>query len=124
MIMLWRFLGVSSVFATVAILLVGASAADDKKEAMELSVYAPADIKWKEGPASIPKGASLAVLEGDPTKEGPFVIRLKLPDGYRIPSHTHPKAERLTVISGTFNIGMGEKFDVSKGQAMPAGTFG
>ncbi len=124
MIMLWRFLGVSSVFATVAILLVGASAADDKKEAMELSVYAPADIKWKEGPASIPAGAKLAVLEGDPTKEGPFVIRLKLPDGYRIAPHTHPKPERLTVISGTFNIGMGEKFDASKGTPMPAGTFG
>jgi ChrR Cupin-like domain len=98
--------------------------AEEKQETMDLSIYRPADIKWKEGPASIPAGAKLAVLEGDPSKEGPFVIRLKLPDGYRIAPHTHPKPERLTVISGTFNIGMGEKFDASKGTAMPAGTFG
>jgi quercetin dioxygenase-like cupin family protein len=108
----------------MAVVLVGTSTAEEKKDPMELSVHAPADIKWKDGPASIPAGAKLAVLEGDPTKEGPFVIRLKLPDGYRIPPHTHPKPERLTVISGTFNIGMGEKFDPSKGTTMPAGTYG
>src|SRR5262249_11816926 len=65
-----------------------------------------------------------AVLEGNPTKEGPFVIRLKLPDGYRIAPHTHPKPERLTIISGTFHLGMGEVFDTSKGMEMPAGTYG
>lgn len=51
-------------------------------------------------------------------------MRLKLPDGYRIPPHVHPKPERITVVSGTFNIGMGDTFDASKGAAMPAGTFG
>ena len=61
----------------------------------------------KDGPPSLPKGAQIAVLEGDPGKEGPFVFRVKVPDGYRIPPHTHPKTERITVISGTFNIGMG-----------------
>jgi quercetin dioxygenase-like cupin family protein len=85
----------------------------------------PADkITWKDGPASLPKGAQIAVLEGDPTKEGPFVFRVKVPDGYRIPPHTHPKTERVTVISGTFNIGMGEKFDEKATKAMPAGTYG
>jgi hypothetical protein len=88
------------------------------------SVYAPADLKWGNGPASIPPGAKLAVLEGDPRKEGPFVMRLKLPDRYKIPPHTHPKPERVTVISGQFNIGMGDTFDPAKGTAMPAGTFG
>ena len=81
-------------------------------------------IEWKDGPASLPKGAQIAVLEGDPTKEGPFVFRVKVPDGYRIPVHTHPKTERVTVISGTFNIGMGEKFDEKATKAMPAGTYG
>jgi quercetin dioxygenase-like cupin family protein len=124
MVMRWKAPAVASLLTAAAVGLVGTVPADDKKEIMELSVYPPADIKWKDGPASIPAGAKLAVLEGDPAKEGPFVIRLKLPDGYRIPPHTHPKPERLTVISGTFNIGMGEKFDASKGTTMPAGTFG
>jgi quercetin dioxygenase-like cupin family protein len=66
----------------------------------------------------------IAVLEGDPTKEGPFVFRLKLPDGYRVPPHTHPKTERVTVISGSFNIGMGERFDQEATKLMPAGTYG
>ena len=86
--------------------------------------YPASDIVWKDGPASLPKGAQIAVLEGDPTKEGPFVFRVKVPDGYRIPPHTHPKTERVTVISGTFNIGMGEKFDEKATKAMPAGTYG
>jgi hypothetical protein len=103
--------------------LAGTTSADEK-DAMKLSIYAPAAIQWREGPASIPPGAKLAVLEGDPGKDGPFVMRLLLPDGYRIPPHTHAKPERLTVISGTFNIGMGDKFDAAKGHAMPAGTFG
>jgi hypothetical protein len=86
--------------------------------------YSPAEIKWKDGPAVLPTGAKFAVLEGDPTKEGPFVMRLWLPDGFRIQPHWHPKVERITVISGTFNLGMGEKFDQSATRAMTAGTFG
>jgi hypothetical protein len=98
--------------------------ADGEKGEMGLSVYPPTSVNWGSGPASLPPGARLAVLEGNPAAEGPFVMRLKLPDGYRIPPHTHPKPERVTVISGTFHMGMGDKFDVSKGTAMPAGTFG
>ena len=81
-------------------------------------------IVWRDGPPSLPKGAQIAVLEGDPSKEGPFVFRVKVPDGYRIPPHTHPKTERVTIISGTFNIGMGEKFDEKATKALPAGTYG
>jgi quercetin dioxygenase-like cupin family protein len=81
-------------------------------------------IVWKTGPPSLPKGAQIAVLEGDPGKEGPFVFRVKVPDGYRVPPHTHPKTERVTVISGIFNIGMGESFDEKATKAMPAGTYG
>ncbi|MCI0640846.1 MAG: cupin domain-containing protein [Gemmataceae bacterium] len=99
------------------------SQAQDKKS-MELSIYAPADLKWQVGPPSIPAGAKMAILEGHPGKDGPFVMRLKFPDGYRIPPHMHPKPERLTVLSGVFNIGMGDTFDSSKGKVMPAGAFG
>lgn len=81
-------------------------------------------IEWKPGPPSLPRGAQIAVLEGDPTKAGPFVFRVKVPDGYRIPVHTHPKTERVTVIAGTFHIGMGDKFDQKATKAMPAGTYG
>src|SRR5437867_1580351 len=90
----------------------------------EFGLFLPKEHKWQDGPALLPKGAKVALLEGDPTKDGPFVMRLKLPDGYRVPPHTHPKTERLTVISGTFYIGMGETFDPKVGREMPAGTFG
>jgi rhodanese-related sulfurtransferase/quercetin dioxygenase-like cupin family protein len=91
---------------------------------MKATIYPAAETKWVDGPPSLPKGAKIAVLEGDPAKEGPFVFRVKVPDGYRVPPHTHPKVERITVIEGTFNIGMGEKFDESKMQKMPKGTYG
>ena len=105
--------------AAPAAWLAGAASADGDKGTMGLSVYPPADVRWGNGPASLPAGAKLAVLEGDPRKEGSFVMRLKLPDGYRIPPHTHAKPERVTVISGTFNIGTGDRFDAAKGTAMP-----
>jgi quercetin dioxygenase-like cupin family protein len=88
------------------------------------ATFPPGSIVWKDGPPSLPKGAQIAVLEGDPGKEGPFVFRVKVPDGYRIPPHTHPKTERVTIISGTFHLGMGAKFDAKAVQALPAGTYG
>lgn len=105
------------------------SASDGKKSATphesgEMGFHASADIKWKDGPASLQGGAKYAVLEGDPGKEGPFVMRLWLPDGFRIQPHWHPKVERITVLSGSFNLGMGEKFDQSATREMVAGSFG
>ena len=94
------------------------------KDAAEIELFPPGKIKWQAGPDSLPKGAMFAVLEGDPSKEGPFVFRVKVPDGYRVPPHTHPKTERVTVISGCFNIGMGDKFDESATQEMRAGAYG
>jgi len=96
--------------------------ADSKKA--EMSLYPTGEIQWKDGPASLPAGAKFAVLEGDPSKEGLFTMRLWLPDGIKISPHWHPKVEHVTVISGTFNVGMGEKFDQTATRAMPAGTFG
>ncbi|HKO44934.1 MAG TPA: cupin domain-containing protein [Pyrinomonadaceae bacterium] len=81
------------------------------------------DVKWVEGPASLPRGAKVALLEGNPTQEGPFTMRLQLPDGFTIQPHWHPAVERVTVISGTFNLGMGEKFDKSAGRALAGGSF-
>jgi anti-sigma factor ChrR (cupin superfamily) len=95
---------------------------DDKKDMAAL--HRPDGLKWQDGPPSLPPGAKFAVLEGDPAKPGPFVFRVKVPDGYKIPPHTHPKPERVTVISGTFNLGMGDKFDQTKTEALSAGTYG
>lgn len=83
----------------------------------------PADIKWGDAPPSLPKGAKLAVLSGDPGKEGPFVIRLKAPAGYKIPPHWHTQAENLTVISGTLYLGMGDKMDTAQAHALKAGGY-
>jgi len=74
-------------------------------------------------PPNLPKGAQIAVLSGDPTKEGPFAIRLKIPAGYKIPAHSHPTAEMVTVISGEFGYGMGDKLDETKAQKLGAGGF-
>jgi quercetin dioxygenase-like cupin family protein len=92
--------------------------------ASEQTIHTPDQIKWQDGPASLPAGAKVAMLEGDPAKEGFFTIRLRLPNGFKIPPHTHPKVEHVTVISGIINFGMGEKFDQNATQPMPAGTFG
>lgn len=92
--------------------------------ARDHEVVRPSEIKWQDGPSSLPKGAKMVVLEGDPTKDGPFVLRVKLPDGFRIAPHTHPKDERVTVLTGTLFLGMGEKFDEKAATEMPAGSYG
>ena len=88
------------------------------------NAFAPDQVKFGPAPPFLPPGAQLAVLEGDPAKDGPFVLRVKLPDGFKIAPHTHPMTERLTVVSGTFYLGMGEKFDTKDGIEMSTGSFG
>ena len=84
----------------------------------------PDQIKWGAPPPSLSSGAQLAVLEGDPgATSGDFTIRLKAPDGYKVAPHWHPKREEVTVISGTFKVGMGDKWDDSKLMSLPAGSF-
>jgi quercetin dioxygenase-like cupin family protein len=111
-------------FTALAVAVMATSVSAETGEKHDASIYQTPQIAWQQGPASLPPGAKLAVLEGDPAKDGPFTMRLMLPDGYKIPPHTHPKVEYVTVIAGTFNLGMGEKFDESTGREMPAGTFG
>jgi hypothetical protein len=89
---------------------------------MEL-VAGPDAIKWGPVPPSFPKGAMIAVLAGNPFKEGPYVVRLKMPANYKLPAHHHPTTENVTVISGGFHAGMGNKLDVDKGQSFAPGGF-
>ena len=88
------------------------------------NAFSPDQIQFGPVPPVLLAGAQLAVLEGDPMgSSGDFTIRLKMPDSYRIAPHWHPKRENVTVISGSFKVGMGDSFDVSKMTAFPAGSF-
>ena len=81
-----------------------------------------ADLKWSAVP-SLPKGAEIAVIEGPMSQAVPFTVRLRFPANYNLPPHTHPAVERVTVLSGTFNMGMGEKFNRTGTQAVRAGDM-
>ncbi|HLB08148.1 MAG TPA: cupin domain-containing protein [Gemmatimonadaceae bacterium] len=81
------------------------------------------ELKWGPAPAVFPAGAQMAVLQGDPSGTGQFTVRLKMPSGYRIPPHTHPTDENVTVISGIFLVGMGDKFDEKNMMTLHAGGF-
>ena len=81
----------------------------------------PANLKWGPAPAGLPKGAQLAVLSGDPGKEGMFTIRLKFPANYAIPAHHHPADEHVTVLSGRTYYGMSDKLDRAKAKRLTAG---
>ena len=80
----------------------------------EHAAMQPDALKWGPAPPALPPGAQLAVLSGDPGKNGLYVVRVKLPAGYKVPPHTHPTDETVTVISGTFHIGMGDSLDTKK----------
>lgn len=82
----------------------------------------PDAIKWS-APAAYATGAQFAVITGDPTKEGAYIVRLKVPAGFKIAAHTHPNDENVTVLSGSFNIGTGDKFDEKKGELVKAGGY-
>jgi ChrR-like protein with cupin domain len=112
----------SGVFFLVAIAAVASAAS--AIEVRELHKIITADaIKWQPAPPVFPKGAEFAVLSGNPRKAGPYVVRIKLPDGYMIPAHWHSRPEHVTVISGKFNIGMGEKLDKVRTQPLGPGGF-
>lgn len=81
-------------------------------------------IVWGPAPAVFPAGAQMAVVSGDPSRAGePFIVRLRFPNNYKIAPHTHPTDENLTVISGTFKVGMGTTFDATKMATLPSGAF-
>jgi anti-sigma factor ChrR (cupin superfamily) len=89
----------------------------------EHTVINVAEMKWQPGPPGLPPGAQLAVLEGDPSKAAAFAMRLKVPDGYKVPPHWHPTDERIVVIQGTFMIGVGDKVDMPSMHTVTAGGF-
>lgn len=81
----------------------------------------PEDIDWKSFPA-FPPSVRLAVVVGEPSQEGPYTIRVKVPRGVKLMPHRHPEDRIYTVISGIFHIGLGDEFDAERLQGYPPGT--
>jgi quercetin dioxygenase-like cupin family protein len=106
------YLGLSGVF--------GVLHAEDKSEPKALT---PAEMKWQTQGGLAQGGIEQANLVGDPTKPGPYTIRLKFPAGYRLAPHTHPDYREVTILSGTWNTGYGDKFNETALKALPAGSF-
>lgn len=102
--------------ATLALLGTGATA-------QEMHIVRQAQIRWGPAPDTLPKGAQFAVIAGDPSKPGPFAFRIKVPKGYIVMPHTHPTAENITVIAGTFYHGMGRALDRRAGKSVSQGDF-
>jgi quercetin dioxygenase-like cupin family protein len=82
----------------------------------------PKDLKWGDAPPALPKGAKVAVLQGD-MKSGPWTVRVEVPAKYKVMPHTHPTMEHVTVLSGTISMGMGEKLDEKAAMKMAPGSF-
>lgn len=80
-------------------------------------------VPWKPAPPSMPKGTMLAVLEGDPKSDGIFTMRMKIPPGFALPAHTHPRDERITVLEGSVFVGLGDVVDKTKGRKFEKGAF-
>ena len=81
-------------------------------------------LHWGPAPAVFPKGAQMAVVSGDPSKAGQFVIQLSMPNGYKIAPHFHPTDELVQVKKGTFLFGMGDTFDARNTKTMKVGDQG
>ena len=116
------------IVAISALGLIGVAAKSPKKMSEATSAdqhvaFNTAELQWADAPPFLPTGAKFTVLQGDPGKKGVYTIRLQVPSGYRIPPHTHPTTENVTVISGTMNFGMGDTFAEAGGKAVEAGGF-
>lgn len=91
--------------------------------AMDHIAVQPNTLKWGPAPPGLPPGAQVAIVAGDPSKDGPYVVRAKVPAFYTIAPHTHPTDENVTVLSGAFHIAMGNKLDRTKGEIVKPGGF-
>lgn len=111
--------GLAALAITLALVCLGAPTA--WAQANTHMMVTPGELTWTAVP-SLPAGAQLAVIEGPLNEAAPFTIRLKLPANYEIPAHWHPAIEHVTVTSGTFHMGMGDKLDRSKTKALPIGS--
>jgi quercetin dioxygenase-like cupin family protein len=118
-----RFLACLTFLALTAGTVSAQDAAAPAAAAPTHTIVLPAGIQWGAPPPVFEKGMSFAVISGDPGKEGLYVVRAKLPAGYKINPHWHPTDEHVTVLSGTFAIGMGENFDAKTMTKLGVGGY-
>jgi quercetin dioxygenase-like cupin family protein len=95
----------------------------DAQPAMQHAVTRAADTAWGPAPPMLPAGAQIAVLAGDPGKEGNFTIRLKMPPGYRVPRHWHPTDEAVTLVEGDLTLSMGDAAAAAQDETLAPGDF-
>jgi len=98
-------------------------AMDMKADSSKHIILSGANLTWMDAPAGLPKGAKVAVLSGDPSKEGTFTIRIMFPANYEIKPHWHPTSENITVLKGVFYLGTQETFDKTKASRLEEGSF-
>ena len=111
-------------FCCVACMLaISAPVLGEEAKAPEHVLMTTDQIQWGEAPPVFEPGARFAVMSGDPGKEGLYTVRLQLPAGYKIAPHWHPTDEHVTVLAGTFAIGMGESFDEKAMTSLPSGGY-
>jgi quercetin dioxygenase-like cupin family protein len=107
----------------LALLCAAWAVAQDKAPASSHVMVEGGQVTWGPAPPVLNKGAQIAVLSGNPGAAGPFVIRLKMPAGYKIAPHWHPTDEHVTVIAGTFALGMGDTLDTKAAKSLAPGGY-
>jgi len=111
---------VARAWLALVLIVCGAAVAGDQEG--PLRVFLPDELHWVPN-KSVPAGMTMTMLYGDPRQPGPFIFRAKIPAGYRLPPHRHPDERIVTVLSGTYYSGVGEKFDRAALRAYPPGSF-
>ena len=114
--------GMGSAFAQSAAPAQTAKPTQTAKPAAHVMVQG-GDVKWGPGPPALPPGAQAAALDGDPAKSGLFVVRVKFPDGYQVPPHSHPTDEHVVVVSGTLMAALGDKVNQADMHELKAGGY-
>jgi hypothetical protein len=116
----------TTLFGTLAVVVLLAPLVTPPADAQTPSAHVMENVaaaKWGPAPPMLPPGAQIAVLAGDPSKAGPYTVRLKFPANYDIPAHWHPTDEHVAVVSGAFFAGMGARLDRKSGQRLGIGGF-
>jgi hypothetical protein len=110
-----------TVFSTIVALTFLVMASSGAAQHSGHVMFTPDGLQWTDTPA-LP-GAKVAVIEGPLTEAVPFTFRIKFPANYKIAPHWHPAIERVTVLSGTIHLGVGDTFDQAKAKALPADSI-
>jgi len=104
---------------TTALIIVATLLAQSSVVAADTPLVRSAkEVKWGAPPPAFPPSAMFAVIAGDPAATGLVTVRLEMPAGYTIPPHFHPTDEHVTVLKGSFSLGMGDVIDKGRSDAV------